>query len=173
MLFYSFRQTLILKGFHEMLKPVTIIVPFAPAIATYIIKAGAVPIATRRAFNRMLAVVQTIACAYQYQREQDKEGRVIADMIDYYLALQIVQQAFKETLGQESYGSEERLTYIRDNGPVQYKTMQEAWGISKMAVSSWVSLRVRDGVLVFCNEGGGSLAMSVTLERQSQMERHM
>jgi hypothetical protein len=42
-------------------------------------------------------------------------------MIDYYLALQIVQQAFKETLGQESYGSEERL---RDNGPVQYKTMQ-------------------------------------------------
>jgi DNA primase len=75
-------------------------------------------------------------------------------MIDYYLALQIVQQAFKETLGQESYGSEERLTYIRDNGPVQYKTMQEAWGISKMAVSSWVSSRVRDGVLVFCNEEG-------------------
>ena len=68
------------------------------------------------------------------------------------MALQIVQQAFRENLGQESIGSEHRISYIRDNGPVQYKTMQEQWGITKAAVSSWIKRRIREGILVFCND---------------------
>jgi len=100
----------------------------------------------------MIAVVQTITCTYQYQRKRDTEGRVISDIIDYYIALQIVQQAFRENLGQESIGSEDRISYIQENGPVQYKTMQNAWGISKMAVSSWINRRIREGILVFCND---------------------
>jgi len=83
------------KLFHESLKPVDVVVPFAPSIMDFIEQTPHLPIATRRAANRVLTVIQTIACAYQHQRKRDSKDRIIAEIADYSMAHQIVQDAFR------------------------------------------------------------------------------
>ena len=83
------------KLFHESLKPVDVVVPFAPSIMDFKEQTPNLPIATRRASNRMLTVIQTIACAYQHQRKRDSKDRIIAEIADYSMAYQIVQDAFR------------------------------------------------------------------------------
>ena len=61
------------KLFHESLKPVDVVVPFAPSIMDFTEQTPNLPIATRRAANRMLTVIRTIACAYQHQRKRDSQ----------------------------------------------------------------------------------------------------
>ena len=142
------------KAYHESLKPVEIVISYAPKIAEFITQTDVIPITTRRAFRRVLVVIQTVACGYQYQRKRNKYDRVIAQMEDYWMALQIVYEAFRENLGQESRETEERISYIQENGPVQYKTLKEAWGITGAGITSWTKPRVREGVIVWCNEEG-------------------
>lgn len=79
---------------------------------------------------------------------------MIAEIEDYWMALQIVQEAFRENLGQESKGSEERIKYIEENGPLQYKDLENVWGIKRQSVSTWIAPRVKEGVLVWCDEDG-------------------
>ncbi|HUT70661.1 MAG TPA: CHC2 zinc finger domain-containing protein [Desulfatiglandales bacterium] len=146
------------KEFHGSLQPVEVVIPFAPDIAQSITGGGSIPIATRRAFNRVVVVIQTIACTYQYQRDKDEQGRVIAEIIDYYLALQIVREAFRENLGKQSKETEERLKYVQENGPVQYKTLKEEWGITTQGVSLWVAPRVKEGSITWCNEDRNEFA---------------
>ena len=86
--------------------------------------------------------------------ERDDKDRVIAEIEDYWMALQIVQEAFRENLGQESKGNEVRITYIEENGPVQYRDLEEAWGIKRQSVSTWIAPRVKEGVIVWCGEDG-------------------
>jgi DNA primase len=56
------------KLFHSMLIPVGVVIPFAGQISAYIQQGSKLPIATRRAFNRVMAIIQTVTCAYQYDR---------------------------------------------------------------------------------------------------------
>ena len=142
------------KVYHESLKPVQIVIPYAPKIAVFITRSDMIPITTRRAFGRVLAVIQTVACCYQYQRKRDKEDRVIAQIEDYWMALQIVYEAFRENLGQESRETEDRIAYIQENGPVQYKALKEAWGITGPGITSWAKPRLKDQIIVWCNEDG-------------------
>jgi hypothetical protein len=142
------------KALHSLLKPVEVIIPFAPQIAGFLTDSAKVPISARRAFNRVLAVTQTIACTYQYQRKRDFKGRLIAEYSDYYMAVQIVREAFRESLGQESRETEKKLAYIKDNGPINYGALKEAWAVTKSAISGWISNRVREGIIVWCDESG-------------------
>jgi DNA primase len=145
------------KAFHELLVPVQVIVPFAAKIAAFVTASPGVPISARRAFNRVLAVTQTIGCTYQYQRTKDSKGRVVAEIPDYYMALQIVREAFKESVGQQSKGNQDRLAFVREKGVVSYRDMEKEWGISKSGVSQWANSRVRDGILVWCDESGAPI----------------
>ena len=92
----------------------------------------------RRAFNRVLMIIQTVACAYQHQRDRDDNDRVVAEMSDYWMALQIVREAFRENLTNQSDETEKRLNFIVKQGLVQSKSLAAEWNISKGAVSGWV-----------------------------------
>ncbi len=145
------------KTFHENLNPIQIVIPYAPAIADYINKNGKPPISIRRAYNRVLSVIQAITCAYQHQRKTDTNNRKVAEIADYWMALQIVKEAFKENLGQQNIKNNKRIEHIRDNEPVNYNELKAVWGISKPAVSQWVSARIKEGVLVRCDDCGNEL----------------
>jgi DNA primase len=153
------------KAFHELLVPVQVIVPFAAKIAAFVTASPGVPISARRAFNRVLAVTQTIGCTYQHQRTKDAKGRVVAEIPDYYMALQIVREAFKESVGQQSKGNQDRLAFVREKGVVSYRDMEKEWGISKSAVSQWAYSRVRDGILVWCDENGTPITDANEIKR--------
>nr|WP_231715830.1 hypothetical protein [Desulfosarcina widdelii] len=142
------------KLFHSMLRPVDVIIPYAGQIASHLQQGDKLPIATRRAFNRVLAIIQTVVCAYQFQRSKDDKGRLMAEMSDYWMALQIVREAFRETLGHQSKEAEHRIDFIRQNGPVQYGALASEWGVSKSALTGWVRGKLIDGILTWCDEDG-------------------
>jgi hypothetical protein len=123
------------KAFHSILQPVEVIIPFAPDIARFINDNPGVPIAARRAFNR-----------------------VIAEIADYHMALQIVFEAFRESVGQESTDTEKRMAFIEEKAPVSYKDLSVEWGVSKPAISQWAYHRVTEGMLTWCVESGSAFA---------------
>jgi hypothetical protein len=89
-------------------------------------------------------------------------------MPDYWMAFQIVQEAFRENLGQQNRTVEERLKFIAENMPVQYKTLENAWGISRGMVSQWAKQRIVEGLLVWCDESGREFDDKATLNKQKR-----
>jgi hypothetical protein len=140
--------------YHESLEPVEVVIPFASQIADHIRRGPKPPISMRRAFKRVLMIIQTVACAYQHQRERDDEDRVVAEISDYWMALQIVREAFRENLTNQSDETEKRLDFIVKQGLVQFKSLAAEWNISKGAVSGWVKSLVNKGILIWCDKNG-------------------
>ncbi|MFH0925065.1 MAG: CHC2 zinc finger domain-containing protein [bacterium] len=140
--------------FHETLKPIKVIIPYAGKISSYINSKGAPPIALRRAFNRLMSVIQAIAVVYQHQRKRDDKDRVIAEYCDYAMAMQIVRESFRVSLGQISNKDEIRLQYIKENGPIQYSSLENVWKISIQGISSWVVSRAKKGMIIWCDKNG-------------------
>jgi hypothetical protein len=140
--------------FHESLEPVEVVIPFASKIADHIRRGPHPQISMRRAFKRVLMIIQTVACAYQHQRQRDNEDRVIANISDYWMALQIVREAFRENLTNQSDETERRLDFIVKQGLVQFKSLAAEWNLSKGAVSGLVKSLVEKGILIWCDREG-------------------
>jgi len=142
------------KCYHSLLKPVEVVIPFTDKIAEHINKNTIVPMSTRRAFKRVLIVIQSIACAYQHQRKKDQLGRVVAEISDYSMALQIVTESFRENMGGPDVKTEERIKFIKEKGPILPKDIVAKYGVSGSAISNWTSKNVKNGILLWCNEEG-------------------
>jgi DNA primase len=140
------------KHFHSSLQPVRVTIPFAPKIGEFITKIGEPPISTRRAFNRVLIVIQSIACGYQHQREEDKEGRIKADMSDYWMALQIVEESFKENMGAPDQKTGKYLEAILEAGKIKPGELTKKFGVAGSSISGWAYKRIQDEILVWCDE---------------------
>jgi hypothetical protein len=112
------------------------------------------PIATRRAANRMLTVIQTIACAYQHQRKRDSKGRIIAEIADYSMAYQIVQEAFRENMGAQEKKTEKYLEAIKEKERITPGKLAKMFGVSGAAISGWVGKRIKAGMIEWCDETG-------------------
>lgn len=153
------------KAYHGSLKPVEVIIPFAPKIADFIKKSKIVPISTRRAFNRVLIMIQTVTCSYQYQRQNDDQGRIIAEIADYWISLQIVQDAFRENMGKQSKKTEEYIAEIKEKGTVSQKELVDKFGVSKQSISLWAKKQIEDGILTWCREDGNGFADEKDLKR--------
>jgi len=107
------------KTYHESLKPIEVVIPFAPKIVQYINQNPRLPISTRRAFSRVLSVIKAIVCAHQYQRQRNEQGQMIAEMCDYWMALQVVQESFYENMGRQSPQNEAKIRLIAKKGTIQ------------------------------------------------------
>lgn len=142
------------KAFHESLEPVEVVIPYAPKIVDHIKTAPLLPISTRRAFKKVLSVIKAIVCAYQYQRQKNPHGQMIAEICDYWMALQVVQESFQENMGKQTPQNEAKIDFITKKGVVQAGDMKQEWGISGTAVTNWIKPRVRDGILQWCDQGG-------------------
>jgi len=115
--------------------------------------------------------ILTFVCAYQFQRSKDAKGRLKAEMSDYWMALQIVREAFRETLGHQSKEAALRIEFIRENGPVQYGTLTSEWGVSKSALTSWVRGKLIDGILTWCDDGGEEFVDEAALKKAKHSGR--
>jgi hypothetical protein len=86
-----------------------VLIPFAKDIAEFINRRGTLPIASRRAFKRVLATIKTIALVHQKQCSRDDQGNVIAEYVDYVLAYQLIGDSFRESLGEGRRYTDELL----------------------------------------------------------------
>jgi len=154
------------RVFHGNLEPVKVVIPFAVDIVKVMTsKPDDYPIAARRAISRVFSVIKAIAAFHQGLRNVDEQGRLIAEMADYWMALQIVQQAYAESMGGNNQNHALRMAYIKENGPVQYRELEPVWNVSKPAISSFVKAKVREGVLAWCDEDGNEFANNQDLGR--------
>ncbi len=153
---------LLMKAFHHQLKPVKVIIPYAQQIAAYINKNTYLPTSTRRIFKRLLSLIKSISSACQFQREEDNDGRIIASVADYYMALQMVSGTFDEAISQCTQDNIDKLNVIKANEPVQIKQLVNAWGVSKNAVSKWIKLRIKENQVYWCDKDGNAFMDEVS-----------
>ncbi|HOS45992.1 MAG TPA: CHC2 zinc finger domain-containing protein [Paludibacter sp.] len=153
------------RHYHSLLKPVAVVIPFADKIAQHINKNDIVPMSTRRAFKRVLIVIQSVACAYQYQRSKDDQGRLIADHCDYWMALQIVMESFRENMGAPDEKTEARIEFIKGKGKVFPRDIATEYGVSSSSISKWTATNVKNRILTWCDEKGNPFVDDKDLNR--------
>ena len=76
-----------------------------------------------------------------------------------------MREAFRENMGQQGKGSEQRIEFIREKGPVHYNALKSEWGVSKSALTNWVRGKVYDGLLAWCNDYGEEFADDAALKK--------
>jgi hypothetical protein len=153
------------KLFYQSLESVPVVIPYAADIAAFINRRGALPIASRRAFKRVLATIKTIALIHQRQRSRDDMGNVIAEYADYALAYQLIGDSFRESLGEGQRYTDERIRLIEKEGPITPRALSEKTGVSTAAISQWLRPMIEKGVLIWCDEKGLGFEDVAVLEK--------
>ena len=153
------------KLFYDSLEFVEVVIPFAGDIAEYINAGGDLPIAARRAFKRVLSVVKTISTIHQKQRRKNDMGRVIAEMQDYAIAFQLINESFMESLGEGKKYTDARIKIIEKNKMISSKDLSKVTGVSGAAISQWMKPLIDEGVLAWCDEKGSQFEDTASLEK--------
>jgi len=152
--------------FHANLEPVKVVIPFAFDIAkTMASKPDDYPIAARRALTRVFSVVKAITAFHQGLRKVDEQGRLIAEMADYWMTMQIVQQSYAESMGSDNQNHAVRMAYVKEKGLAQYNDLVHAWKISKPAISTFISQKIHEGLLSWCDSNDNEFANNQDLSR--------
>jgi hypothetical protein len=146
-----------------------VVIPYAKDIAEFITRTGSLPIASRRAFKRVLATIKTIALIHQRQRSRDDQGRVAAEYADYALAYQLTGDSFRESLGEGHRYTDDRIRLIEKKGPITPKALSEKFGISGAAVTQWMRPWIEKGVLEWCNINGAGFTDIAELGRAKRI----
>jgi len=153
------------KLFYDSLESVKVVIPFAGDISEYINVAGQLPISARRAFKRVMSVVKTITIIHQKQRRKDDLGRVVAEIQDYAIAFQLINESFMESLGKEKKYTDDRIKIIEKNVMISSKDLSKVTGVSGPAISQWMKPLVDEGVLTWCDEKGNEFEDTASLEK--------
>lgn len=141
------------RTFHDSLEVLDVVIPFAPEIHAFLVQGGDLPISARRAFKRVLISIKALCILHQKQREKDDQGRLIAKIQDYALAYQLVDGAFRESLGGGKY-IDKRLQVVDRLGPILPKNIAKVENVSGAAITSWSKNWLEKGVLIWCDDQG-------------------
>ena len=141
------------RTFHDSLEVMDVVIPFAPEIHAFLVQGGDLPISARRAFKRILISIKTLCILHQKQRQKDDQGRVIAEVQDYAIAYQLVDNAFRESLGGGKY-TDRRIQVVDRKGPILPKNLAKVEGVSGAAITSWSKNWLEKGVLIWCDDQG-------------------
>lgn len=153
------------KQFHRSLEPLYVVIPFAGKISDYVKGNGSLPVAARRAFKRVISTTKTVALLHQHQRRREEKGRIIAEMEDYTIALQLINESFMESLGQGKKYTNKRIRLIEKYGPITPRKLSEMVEVTVPALSPWIKERVEKGILTWCDEKGDAFPDEETLKK--------
>ena len=153
------------KLFYQLLESIPMVIPYAKDIADFITRKGSLPIASRRAFKRVLTTIKTIALIHQRQRSRDAMGNVIAEYADYALAQQLIGDSFRESLGEGQRYTDDRIRLIEKEGQMTPRTLSEKTRVSTAAISQWLKPLIEKGILSWCDEKGHGFMDVADLEK--------
>ena len=159
------------KLFYQSLESVPVVIPYAKDIAEFINRNGSLPIATRRAFKRVLTTIKTIALVHQRQRSRDDMGNVIAEYSDYALAYQLIGDSFKESIGEGHRYTDDRMLLIEKEGQLTPRALSEKDGVTTASISQWLKPLIDRGVLDWCDEKGNGFMDVADLEKAKRSGR--
>jgi len=141
------------REFHAILKPARVVIPFADNIVKPLLSSAPLPTEARRSFKRVLSVVMAVAIAYQHQRSTDQEGRLVAEIADYHMAMQLIGDLFEEGVAEKNGLYHQRIDFIKAKA-VQSRDLVKAWGLSKKTVSNLLKRACQDGLVFWCDDKG-------------------
>jgi hypothetical protein len=101
-----------------------------------------------------MTVILSISCSYQHQRQRDSKNRVIAEIADYWMAYQVVQEAFRENMGGQDKKTEKYLTVIKEKERITPGNLAKIFRVSGAAISGWASKSIQGGMIEWCDENG-------------------
>jgi hypothetical protein len=151
--------------FHDSLDSAEVIIPFAKDIAAFVSRNGSLPISARRSFKRVLSAIKTITLLYQKQRSRDEQGRFIADISDYAIVYQLMEESFAESLGDVKRYTDDRIRVIDKEGMITPRELAEKVGVSTAAISQWSKGMIEKGVLDWCDGAGARFDSVDSLEK--------
>jgi len=151
--------------FHKDLEPVQVVIPFAGKLAEHVVLNGDLPVSARRAFKRLISVIKTIALFHQHQRSKNEEGRIIAEMPDYFIAYQLFDESFRESVGDGKQYVDGRIRVIERKGRITMKELSGIEGVSVPTLTEWVGQRVAKGLLVWCDGHGKEFPDEASLSK--------
>ena len=108
------------------LGPRDVLIPFAPAIAQDTDRRS---MRIRRDFPAVLSMIQASALLHRAQRVIDQEGRIIAEMQDYAIALAALDEGLEEL----AHGDTAQIEAVRYAVDGALRRAQRAWSRSIMA----------------------------------------
>jgi hypothetical protein len=92
----------------RLLEPAEVAIPYADRIVI-----PSTPLRIRRDARRLIDVVRVIAWLYQYQRQRDAEGRILATEEDFHEALTLVSESLRRAWQTLAPAEEKVLEAIR------------------------------------------------------------
>jgi hypothetical protein len=92
----------------RLLEPAEVAIPYADRIVI-----PSSPLRIRRDARRLIDVVRVIAWLYQYQRQRDAEGRILATEADFHEALALVSESLRRAWQTLTPAEEKVLEAIR------------------------------------------------------------
>ena len=149
------------RYFHKCLKPINVVIPFASRIASAFFQGqdiDSAPSTLRRAFGRLIALIKAVTIVHQFQRYCDLQGRLKAQIADYYIAKQMAEKILVEDLSNHTPETRKRLDSISQLGPCSLKVLAATEGVSKQAISSWAKGLIEKGTLVWVDQAGKSFS---------------
>lgn len=151
--------------FHDSLISADVVVPYAGGIAAFVSQNGSLPISARRSFKRVLSAIKTMTLLYQKQRSRDEQGRYIADISDYAIVYQLMEESFAESLWDVKRYTDDRVRMIESAGMMTPRELAEKTGVSTAAISQWSKSLIEKGVLGWCDENGAEFGDDLALEK--------
>jgi hypothetical protein len=94
----------------RMLQPVKVRIPYAS-----LLELPAHKIVARRAFRQLLTVIEAVALLRQYQKAVDEDGYIVADIIDYKIAYDLMLPVLSRTFAPLSERAVNLLDVIQTN----------------------------------------------------------
>jgi hypothetical protein len=136
-----------------------VLIPYATSIGNLIPEQR---VETRRAFPHLLGMVATSCLLHQYQREQDERGRLLANEDDYRIAVRLLQEPLRRSLGDGISEPASRF-FLRikkwfEAETFTTKAAQARESTSRSSVYGWIGELHKAGALQKLEEGRGSRA---------------
>ena len=148
--------------FHGSLETVEVIIPFVHRISEYVNMDRELPLSARRSFNRVLSAIKSVALLHQYQRQRDEHGRIVAEHSDYFTAFQMMEEPFRESLGDEKY-TDRRIRLVQTHGALTPGKLAKMEGVKGSSISEWSKRWFERGVLIWVDENGDIFPNEETL----------
>ena len=152
------------QAFHDSLEPYDVEIPFAESIAENMNRKG-MPVAARRAFGRVMHAVKSVALVHQQQRELSDQGKLIAEMADYFLVYQLFRDIFLEDIGQTQKLTDEKLRILQEQGVMTPGELAREAEITKPTLTDWIKRNIDAEAISWCDKQGNAFESELALRR--------
>lgn len=137
------------QDFHclqRLLTPAKVVIPYSMTLSQLF---PSEPLEVRRAFGHVASMIQAIASLYQFQRERDCEGRIIAQAEDYWLARFILKEVLARSLGRKAADALKRFVKrLRSfTGEHTAKELCQSMKISDRTIREHLSTLLEQGAI--------------------------